>query len=226
MFPISDSVKSQKTPFVTFILIAVNVYVFVRYLFLGDTNAIIEEYALTPSLVNFSDYSTLIPFITSQFLHGGFFHILSNMLFLWVFGDNVEERMGRIKFLLMYLAAGIAGGLLQYVLSATSSIPMIGASGAVSGVLGAYYVFFPHHKIKSIVFLFFVLTTINIPAGFYLLYWFAIQFFQGIASLPTLSVETGGVAFFAHVGGFALGFIIAKLFNRPEKKYIEGEIVG
>ena len=226
MFPIADSVRSNKTPYVTFLLIGINIYIFIRYLVFGDTDSFVLQYALIPSKVNFYDPSTLLPFITSQFLHGGFFHIVSNMLFLWVFGDNVEEKIGRIRFLLMYLAAGTAGGLLQYILSPDSAIPMIGASGAVSGVLGAYYVLFPHHKIKSVVFLFFVITTINIPAGFYLLYWFGLQFFQGIASLPSLSMETGGVAFFAHIGGFIFGVLIAKLYSIPKKDYTEGEIVS
>ncbi len=225
MFPISDSVKSQKTPYVTLFLIAVNIYVFVRYLLLGDLDAVIAEYALIPQFIDFRDPSTLFPLISSQFLHGGFFHIISNMLFLWVFGDNVEERMGSVKFFFFYLAAGVAGGILQYAFHTDSFIPMLGASGAVSGVLGAYYVLFPHHKIKSVVFLFFIVTILNIPAGFYLLYWFVIQFFQGIASIPSISMDTGGTAFFAHIGGFVAGYIVAKRLSRPKKEYIEGEII-
>jgi len=225
MFPISDSVKAGKTPFITLAIIAVNVYVFVVYLLFGDTDAFVNEYALVPNKIDFLNLNTLYPLITSQFLHGGFFHIFSNMWFLWVFGDNVEDKIGRIRFVLLYLLAGIAGGILQYILNSGSSIPMLGASGAVSGILGAYYVFFPKHTIKSVVFLFFVITTINIPAGIYIFYWFIIQLFQGVASIPSLSVETGGVAFFAHVGGFGAGYLIAKFLNKPKKDYIEGEIL-
>lgn len=225
MFPLSDSAKTNKTPFITIILIAINVYVFVRYLLFGNTDLFVEEYALIPEKISLLDPTTLYPFITSQFLHGGFFHIISNMWFLWVFGDNVEEKVGRIKYLFLYLAAGIAGGFLQYILSPESAIPMIGASGAVSGVLGAYFTLFKHHYIRSVVFLFFAITTINIPAGIYIFYWFILQLFSGVASIPTLNMETGGVAFFAHVGGFVAGYLIAKLLNKPQKEYIEGEIV-
>lgn len=226
MFPISDSVKATKRPFVTIILIAINAYIFVRYLLLGDTDSFVAEYALTPEKINLFDYQTLYPFLTSQFLHGGFFHIITNMWFLWVFGDNVEEKIGRLKYLGLYLTAGVAGALLQYLLNPESTIPMLGASGAVSGILGAYFVLFQHHSIKSVVLLFFVITTVNIPAGIYIFYWFILQLFQGFASIPTLSMETGGVAFFAHVGGFGVGYLIAKILNKPKKDYIEGEIIG
>lgn len=226
MFPISDSHKPQKTAFVTFLIIAINIYVFVRYLLIGDTDSFVSEFALTPEKVNFSNLTTLYPFITSLFLHGGFFHIISNMWFLWVFGDNVEDKLGRIKYLFVYLVSGTAGGLLQYILNPESTIPMLGASGAVSGILGAYFLLFKHHYIKSIVILFFVITTVNIPAGIYIFYWFALQLFQGALSLPTLHMETGGVAFFAHVGGFLAGYMLAKLFNKPKKDYIEGEIIS
>lgn len=225
MFPISDSHKPDKKAFVTLAIIALNIYVFVRYLLLGNTDAFVNEYALIPDRINLENFSTLYPFITSQFLHGGFFHIISNMWFLWVFGDNVEDKVGRIKYLFIYLSSGVAGALLQYVLNPESSVPMLGASGAVSGILGAYFLLFKHHYIKSIVFLFFVITTVNIPAGIYIFYWFVLQLFQGALSLPTLHMETGGVAFFAHVGGFGAGYFLAKLFNRPKKDYIEGEIV-
>lgn len=225
MFPLSDSVKTNKTPFITIILIAINIYVFVRYLLLGDTDLFVEEYALIPERINLLDPGTLYPFITSQFLHGGFFHIISNMWFLWVFGDNVEEKIGRLKYLFLYLAAGVAGGLLQYVLSPESAIPMLGASGAVSGVLGAYFVLFRHHNIRSIVFLFFSIATVDIPAGIYIFYWFILQLFSGVASIPSLSMETGGVAFFAHVGGFVVGYLVARILNRPQKEYVEGEIL-
>lgn len=225
MFPISDSVKSRKFPLFTIIVIAVNVLVFALML-LGDTDSIVASYALTPSLVNFKDPQTLIPFISSQFLHGGFFHIFSNMWFLWIFADNIEERLGKIRFLILYILSGIVGAFLQYIISFDSAIPMLGASGAVSGILGAYFVLFPRHKIRSVVFLLFAITTLNIPASFYILYWFIVQLFSGFASLPSISPQTGGVAFFAHVGGFAFGYFITKyLFAREKKSWIEGIII-
>lgn len=226
MFPISDSVRSHKFPLVTLALIVINIFVFAQMIFAG-ADSIVEKYALTPTTVNFTNPLTLLPFITSQFLHGGFFHIFSNMWFLWVFGDNVEEKLGKINFLFMYLLSGILGAFLQYVVSSDSSIPMLGASGAVSGVLGAYFVLFPGHRIKSIVFMFLIITTINIPASFYIFYWFIIQLFSGFASLPGLAESAGGVAFFAHVGGFILGYFSTKLFfNKKEKNWIEGEIIN
>ena len=225
MFPISDSVKSRKFPLFTIIIIAVNVFIFACML-LGDTESIVTNYALTPTLINFKDPQTLIPFISSQFLHGGFFHIFSNMWFLWIFADNIEERLGKIRFLILYILSGIVGAFLQYIISFDSAIPMLGASGAVSGILGAYFVLFPRHKIRSVVFLLFAITTLNIPASFYILYWFIVQLFSGFASLPSISPQTGGVAFFAHVGGFAFGYFITKyLFAREKKSWIEGIII-
>lgn len=225
MFPISDSVRSHKFPFITLALILANVIVFGQMVIMGS-DSIVEKYALIPSHINFLDPTTLLPFITSQFLHGGFFHIFSNMWFLWVFGDNIEERVGHMRFFLLYILSGILGAFLQYLVSSDSAIPMLGASGAVSGVLGAYLVLFPHHRIKSIVFMFFIISTINIPASFYIFYWFIIQLFSGFASLPGLDESIGGVAFFAHVGGFILGYFATRtFFNKKEKNWIEGEII-
>lgn len=226
MFPISDSVRSQKFPFIALILIVMNAVVFTAMVF-GSRDSIVEKYALTPNLVSLTNPKSLLPFITSQFLHGGFFHIFSNMWFLWVFGDNVEEKLGKTRFALLYILSGILGAFLQYVVSPHSVVPMLGASGAVSGVLGAYFVLFPRHSIKSVVFFFFMISTINIPAGFYILYWFVIQLFSGVASLPGMAESSGGVAFFAHVGGFILGYFLAKkFFTKKEKNWIEGEIIN
>lgn len=226
MFPIGDVEKSNRFPFITILLIVVNVAVFFQMLLSPDPEAFVSRYGLIPQNITLFDFNTLLPFITSMFLHGGFFHIFSNMWFLWIFGDNVEERLGLIGFPILYFASGIAGGLAQYLLQPGSNIPMIGASGAVSGVLGAYFILFPHHRIRSVLFLFFIFTVVNIPAGFYLFYWFILQFFQGVASIPTLASETGGVAFMAHVGGFVTGILLALLYRNTEaKEYIEGEIV-
>lgn len=225
MFPISDSEKTYKKPYLTILIIIINIYVFIKYLLFGDVELTVSKFALIPQLIDLFDYKTLYPFITSQFLHGGFFHIISNMWFLWIFGDNVEEKIGRFKYLSLYLLSGIAGAFLQYIISPESSVPMLGASGAVSGVLGAYFVLFKHHYIKSMVLLFFIATTVNVPAGIYIFYWFIIQLFQGVLSIPGLNAEAGGTAFFAHVGGFAAGYFIAKIKTRPKKDYIEGEII-
>lgn len=227
MFPISDSVKAKGFPFITIFLIAVNILIFAQMVLMGRAEEFVNQYSLIPETVHFLDPSSLIQFVTSMFLHGGFFHIFSNMWFLWVFGDNVEIEVGHFKYLFLYLLAGFAGSLAQYLLNPTSGIPVIGASGAVSGVLGAYLTLFPKHSIKSVVFIFFVITVVNIPAAFYLFYWFILQFFQGLASLPSLNEELGGIAFFAHVGGFIAGIVLARFFvkNKYKPDYIEGEIV-
>jgi len=226
MFPISDSEKAGKFPIITIALIGINVVVFLYMVLGGSADAVVAQYALIPSTVNFGDYRTLLPFVTSMFLHGGFFHILSNMWFLHIFGDNVEARMGVLRFLLLYLISGFIGGFLQYILNVGSEVPMMGASAAVSGILGAYLAYFPHHKIRSLVLFFFIISFVNIPAGIYLFYWFILQLFQGVASIPTLSESVGGVAFMAHVGGFAAGYYLSKKLEKKKKRdFIEGTII-
>jgi membrane associated rhomboid family serine protease len=221
MFPLSDSITSKGFQFFTIAIILLNCYAF--FLQLSSPESFTESYALIPQLVNFSNYQTLIPFITAMFLHGGFFHILSNMWFLWVFGDNVEGYLGHLQYLFVYLLSGIVGSLIQYITDPTSSIPVIGASGAVAGVLGAYYVLFPHAKIKTFLPIFFFFTIVTISAPLMLGYWFLLQLFSGAASL---SVETqGGVAFFAHVGGFLTGVLYAKYIAKRDD-VLEAEIVS
>lgn len=213
MFPLSDSIRAPRLPFVNIALIAATVFVFVQQLFVSDQELFIQTYALIPSLVNFSDFVTFVPFITAIFLHGGFLHIISNMWFLWVFGDNVEGRFGWFFFPIVYFTSGVAGNFLQYILMPNSLIPMLGASGAVAGVLGAYYILFSHARIKTVVPFFGFASIVEIPAPFMLGYWFILQVISGTASLPFMG-ETGGVAFFAHVGGFLTGVFFAKLFQR------------
>jgi membrane associated rhomboid family serine protease len=225
MFPISDSTKTGKIPFITLAIILANAYVFYKQLSSPNQEAFIFEYALVPSSVNFLNPETLIPFVTSMFLHGGFLHIISNMWFLWIFGDNVEAKLGAIKFILLYILAGIIGGASQFLINPTSDIPMLGASGAVSGILGAYFIMFPAASIRSFIFLFFYATITKIPAMIYIFYWFVIQLFSGIMALP-ISYQSGGVAFFAHIGGFAAGLLLAKTFrSRRKQDIIEGEII-
>jgi membrane associated rhomboid family serine protease len=224
MFPLRDSHPTYKTPFVTFFLIVVNVIVFLLELGLMNSDFIIENYALIPAKVDLGNFVTWAPFITSQFLHAGFLHIISNMWFLKIFGDNVEERFGHILFIFIYLFCGAVGGFLQYIFLPNSEIPMLGASGAVAGVLGAYLVFFPHHKVKTLIPLGFFWTTANISAYFMLVYWFAIQLFSGVGSV--VDTQMGGVAFWAHVGGFAAGYIAAKAFQLIKRNDAEeGDIL-
>lgn len=222
MIPISDSIKSRKFPLFNLAIIAINIYVFYLMITTPNIEAFINSYALIPGLVDFSNSESLLPFITSMFLHGGILHIASNMLFLWVFGDNIEAHFGKLWYLIIYFLSGIAGGLAQYILSPDSQIPMLGASGAVSGILGAYYVSHPHARIKSLVFIFFFITVLRVPASIYILYWFGLQLLSGVLTLGQ-TTDVGGIAFWAHVGGFVSGVALAKIGN---KEYHEGVIEG
>ncbi|HRN96209.1 MAG TPA: rhomboid family intramembrane serine protease [Candidatus Levybacteria bacterium] len=222
MIPISDSIKSKKFPLFNLAIIGINLYVFFLMLTSPSIETFINTYALIPSLVNFTDPESLVPFVTSMFLHAGLLHIGSNMLFLWVFGDNIEAHFGKLWYLLIFFTSGIVGGLTQYLMSPESQIPMLGASGAVSGILGAYYVSHRHARIKSLVFIVFFVTVIQIPAAIYIVYWFGLQLLSGILELGNMS-DTGGVAFWAHIGGFVAGVLLAKIGH---KEYKEGVIEG
>ena len=218
MIPLSDSHPAGKFPLWVILIIAINVYVFFLEMTAPDLELFITQYALIPERVNFYNTLTLIPFITSQFLHGGFLHIISNMLFLWVFGDNVEARFGNILFPIVYLASGIAGGLAQYIFMPDSTIPMLGASGAVAGVLGAYFAWFPHHTVKTLVPILGFIQIINVPASIMLFYWIATQFISSFFSFGGQMGDVGGVAYFAHIGGFVFGWVLAKLIPTKNKQ--------
>ena len=214
MIPLRDSNPSRIFPFWVIAIIAVNVYVFFQELTTANPDAFIAQYALLPKLIDFSIPQTLWPFLTSQFLHGGFIHIISNMLFLWIFGDNVEERLGLLLFPIFYLSSGVVAALTQYAFISHSSIPMLGASGAVAGVLGAYFVLFPRHNIRTLVPLFGFFTIMNVPASVMLFYWFFTQLFAGAATITLATSGMGGIAFFAHAGGFAFGWLVGGLFKK------------
>ncbi|MBI4097260.1 MAG: rhomboid family intramembrane serine protease [Candidatus Levybacteria bacterium] len=216
MIPISDAEhKPRRFPFINIALILINVYVFFLQLTTSDPEGFIYTYALVPANINFSDWSTLYPFITSMFLHGSILHIASNMIFLWVFGDNVEGEMPPFVYLILYLGSGIVGGLSQYMLAPASTLPMLGASGAVAGALGAYFILFPHHQIKTLILLPFFLTTARISASVMLGYWIVLQIISGSGALGQTMGQEGGVAYFAHIGGFLAGIVFAWLFARP-----------
>lgn len=222
MIPISDSIKAGKFPFLNLIMIGINIYVFFLMLLSPNIDTFINTYALIPSSVSLTNPESFLPFITSMFLHAGLLHIGSNMIFLWVFGDNIEAHFGKLWYLLIFFVSGIVGGLIQYLINPTSHIPMLGASGAVSGILGAYFISHRHARIKSLIFIFFFITTVQIPAAIYIVYWFALQLLSGIVDLGNMG-DTGGVAFWAHIGGFVAGLLLAKMGN---KEYKEGIIEG
>lgn len=211
MIPLRDSYPTRERPVITYFLILANLFVFLLELLAPDLETFINQYALIGAKVNLLIPTSLWPFLTFQFLHGGFLHLFSNMWFLKIFGDNVEEKMGRLRFLFLYLFFGVFAGLSQYIFLMNSTVPMIGASGSVAGVLGAYFVFFPHHKIETLIPVFGFWRIIELPASFMLFYWFITQLFAGVGSLAM--PEVGGVAFMAHAGGFIAGWLIAKRFR-------------
>lgn len=217
MLPLKDCEVSGKFPVFTVLIILANVWVFFLELTTPNPDYFITTYALIPATVNFYNPVTLMPFLTSQFVHGGLIHIASNMLFLWVFGNNVEARLGFL-FPIFYLLAGVAGNLSQFFFIQNSTIAMLGASGAIAGVLGAYFAMFPTHKIKTLLFIFIFITIVELPASLLLFYWLIIQLFSSaVAVSSSAEANMGGVAYFAHIGGFALGWLTGKaiLFSAP-----------
>ncbi len=219
MIPYKDNIPARRFPLVTWGLIAINVAVFFYQLSLGQyLDTFIYHYGMVPAVVTASLRTSTLdvtPFITSMFLHGGWLHIAGNMLFLYIFGDNVEDRMGHVVYPLFYLASGIGAALLQLATDPTSPLPTIGASGAIAGVMGAYFVLYPRARVRTVVIFVFLIRIMDIPAILFLGIWFVLQFFSGVASIGTASA--GGVAFWAHVGGFGVGLVgglFAKLLTR------------
>ena len=213
MFPIRDTQPSDSRPVVTILIIVLNVLAFLYEFSLDDNsrNYFIANYGLIPDRLHAS------ALLTSMFLHGGWMHIIGNMWFLWIFGDNVEDVMGHGKYLIFYLLCGIAAGMTQVMFNPYSRLPMVGASGAIAGVMGAYLIKFPQSRIVTVVFIFIFLTRIEVPAVLMLLYWFFIQLFSGFGSIGYSQANQGGTAFFAHIGGFIAGMILVKLLGTREK---------
>jgi membrane associated rhomboid family serine protease len=210
MFPLRDNNPSETVPILTWVLIVANVLAFLLELSAGAEN-FVSRYGFTPALF-FSqpDAAEITTIFSSMFLHGGWAHLLGNMWFLYLFGDNVEDRLGHIPYLVFYLLSGVAAAMMQAVLNPHSTVEMIGASGAISGVLGAYFVFFPQATVESLVPMGMFSRIYQVPAIVFLGLWFGIQLFTGFSSIG--GPDTGGVAFWAHVGGFAFGLVVAKIF--------------
>lgn len=218
MIPIRDTIQSRSFPIVNTILIIVNILVFFYELSLGsDLPRFINEYGLVPASfttsVRTDSFGRIYPLFTFMFLHSGWLHIIGNMLYLYIFGDNVEDRMGHFKYLLFYLITGLISAFSQTLINRYSTIPMIGASGAIAGVLGAYILYFPRSKVLTLLPIFFFIQIVEIPAVAFLLFWFIIQFFSGVASLA-VTQNGGGVAFWAHIGGFIAGLVLARPFQK------------
>ncbi|MDJ0658904.1 MAG: rhomboid family intramembrane serine protease [Crocosphaera sp.] len=230
MVPLNDNNPTDKTPYVTYGLIIINVLVFFQEMSLSseELSQFFQYYAIVPKQLTagFSgvDFYHPIPewmtLITSQFLHAGFLHIAGNMLFLWIFGNNVEDKLGHVKYLLFYLTCGVLAGLSQWYFSPYSEIPSLGASGAIAGVMGAYILRFPQAQVLTLIPLGIFITTVRIPAVFFLGFWFVQQAIYGFASLnvqTNIGMESGGVAYWAHAGGFVFGFILGPLLGLFKK---------
>ncbi len=217
MIPLRDVIPSRTRPVVTMAIIAANAFVFLRQAGLSadDMDVFIRAFGLVPAAFSWLNV------VTSMFVHGGLMHFAGNMLYLWIFGDNVEDRMGHGRFLVFYLLCGAGAALAQTAAVPGSIVPMVGASGAIAGVMGAYFVLYPKSRVLTLIP--FPITVVEIPAVYLLGLWFVLQFVSGVA---TLSPEgegriMGGVAFWAHAAGFGVGVILVFLFRRPERQRVE-----
>lgn len=215
MFPLRDTNRAQSFPVVNWLLIISNVLLFLFQLSLvrDDLAVLINVFGVVPARFLTGSILAPISLFSSQFLHGGWMHVIANLWTLYIFGDNVEERMGHLRYLIFYLLSGALGGLIQVLSSPTSTLPSIGASGAIAGVLGAYLILFPRARVLTFIPIFFLPWLVEIPAIIYLGVWFVSQFFSGMSALGASS-GLGGIAYWAHVGGFASGLILVRRFTR------------
>lgn len=227
MIPIKDDIPSRTLPIVNISLIIINIFFFLIEVSMGERLAtLFNNFGVVPAKFFASYYvvqdrvvyvglaDRVIPLFTSIFLHGGWFHLFGNMLYLWIFGDNVEDRMGHLRYLLFYILCGFSANITHILFTPTSTIPSVGASGAIAGVLGAYLLLYPTARVVVLVVLFFWIDFIALPAIIVLGLWFVVQFFSGLASLGAQSASTGGVAWWAHIGGFVAGMALLFVFKK------------
>ena len=226
MLPIRDTIPARNTPFGTWLIIAINSAVFVVELMMPEPvlQAFFYYFGIVPARYTHPEWAVWVglplddywPFVTSMFLHGGWLHIIGNMWTLWIFGDHVEDRMGTMRYLIFYFICGLAAGLVHLFTNPDSTLPTVGASGAIAGVLGAYFLLFPKARVLTLIPLFFLPLFIEIPAITYLGFWVLSQVFSGVLSLG-LPEDVGGVAFWAHVGGFVAGAALHWLFVKGKR---------
>jgi len=222
--PLSDDVPGRRTPYVMYGIILVNVLVFIyefylQYFHPARFNDLLYRYALIPDkIIHLENVDTLI---TSMFLHGGFMHIFGNMLFLYIFGNNVEDSMGHAGFFSFYILCGLAASSLQILVDPHSTIPTLGASGAIAGVLGAYMITYPRARVNTLIFLGFFVIVRRVSALFFLGIWFIMQLFSGIGSI--VAISQGGVAYFSHIGGFLAGVVLCFIFRKEVRGRDEWE---
>ncbi|MEO8355328.1 MAG: rhomboid family intramembrane serine protease [Chloroflexota bacterium] len=210
MFPIGDDNSARRTvPVVTYVFIVINVLVFLMELSAGD--AFVQRWSVVPSRLLANPVGDFITVFTAMFMHGGWLHLLGNMLYLWIFGDNVEDRLGRVKYVIFYLLCGIVATFAQVLVNPNSNIPNLGASGAIAGVLGAYLLMFPRGSVRVLM----GRGIIPMPALVVIGFWAVLQFFNGFGAIAATeqTADTGGVAYMAHVGGFVAGLILAPLMG-------------
>ena len=221
MFPLRDTIRPKTYPVVNTTIIILNVLIFLYEFSLGrHLEAFVWQFGLTPVRfywgLNHNLADAVVPIFTSMFLHGGWLHVLGNMWFLYIFGDNVEDRVGHVGYIFFYLLCGIGAALFQTILMPTSKIPMVGASGAIAGVLGAYFLLYPQSRILTLVPIFIFIQLMEIPAVVFLLFWFLWQFIQGSVA-PAIAGQ-GGVAWWAHIGGFIAGMVLIFFFKKRQKE--------
>ncbi|HEX5690579.1 MAG TPA: rhomboid family intramembrane serine protease [Roseiflexaceae bacterium] len=228
MLPIGDVNPTRRLAIINYLLIAANILAFVYELSLGEQrlDAFIAQWGVRSTeviaLINGQLgllTTVLLKTLVSMFLHGGWLHIGGNMLFLWIFGDNIEDNFGSLEYLVFYLICGFGAALAQAFLTPESPLPAIGASGAISGVLAAYLLLYPGASIRALLFIFIFFTMIRVPAWLMIIFWFGTQLANGLASITDASYMNGGVAYGAHVGGFVAGFILAFFFRKPARTH-------
>jgi membrane associated rhomboid family serine protease len=225
VIPLRDENPSSTVPVVTRTLIVINVVMFLFEVSLGPAlGPFVMHWGLVPARAlaalggGFPLAGALVPVVSSTFLHGSWMHVIGNMWYLWIFGDNVEDRMGHGRFLAFYFAAGIASGVLHTVMNPGSAVPTIGASGAIAGVLGAYLVLFPRARVLTLVPIFVFFQLMALPAVIVLGLWFVFQFFSGALAIAYTTATTGGTAWWGHIGGFALGMLLGRVLARPRAR--------
>lgn len=218
MIPIRDEIKTRRTPIITYVLIALNIFVFILQWMAGpNQEALIYEYALIPgNLTTSVNVDNVTDIFSSMFMHAGFLHLAGNMLYLWIFGDNVEDALGRVKYLFFYLVGGVVAALTHVLFNPNSQIPTVGASGAIGAVLGAYLILYPQSRVLTFIPIGFFMRLQLLPAAIVLGLWFILQLFNGVASLG--GSDVAGTAFWAHIGGFVAGMLMAKLFAPRKRK--------
>src|SRR5579864_5994746 len=217
MIPLRSTERVYSKAIATGILIAVNVLIFLYQATLDESTltAFVETWGIVPDQIS----GHLYALVTSMFLHGGWLHLLGNMLFLWVFGRNVEDLICSGRFVAFYLACGLVAGVVQVIASPYTRVPTIGASGAIAGVMGAYLIKFPRARIVTLIFIIVFVTTVEIPAWIMLVWWFVIQLFSGLGSLANTNYSGGGIAWFAHVGGFVTGMLLIRAFPAKRRQW-------